>query len=72
MADATNLPFPDNTFDVVSVHDGLHHLSEPWKAVREMVRVAKKGIVIIEPAKAAYLKLKKMQPTYRLTKKTNL
>ncbi len=52
VADATNLPFPDNTFDVVSVHDGLHHLNEPWKAVREMVRVAKKGIVIIEPAKA--------------------
>lgn len=52
IADATNLPFPDNAFDIVSVHDGLHHLKEPQKAVREMVRVARKGIVIIEPAKA--------------------
>jgi len=52
VADATNLPFPDDTFDVVFVHDGLHHLTEPYKAVGQMVRSAKKGIVIIEPARA--------------------
>jgi len=52
VANAINLPFPDNSFDIVSVHDGLHHLKEPKKAVKEMVRVARKGVVIIEPAKA--------------------
>lgn len=52
IGDSENLPFPDNSFDIVSVHDGLHHLNNPEKAVLEMVRVAKKGVVIIEPAKA--------------------
>ena len=52
IADSRNLPFLDNTFDIVSVHDGLHHLSNPKKAVTEMVRVAKRAVIIIEPAKA--------------------
>ncbi|MBU3956517.1 class I SAM-dependent methyltransferase [bacterium] len=50
--DAQNLPFQDNSFDIVSVHDGLHHLKDAAKAVKEMVRVARKGIIIIEPAKS--------------------
>jgi ubiquinone/menaquinone biosynthesis C-methylase UbiE len=57
IADATNLPFPDNSFDISAVHDGLHHLKEPWKAVREMFRVAKKAIIIIEPAKASITRI---------------
>ncbi len=57
IADSTNLPFPDNSFDIVSVHDGLHHLANPKKAVKEMVRAAKKGIIIIEPAKALITEL---------------
>lgn len=51
MGDAQNLSFSDNSFDIVSVHDGLHHLKDPAKAVREMARVSRKGIIIIEPAK---------------------
>ncbi|MCX5701461.1 MAG: class I SAM-dependent methyltransferase [Candidatus Omnitrophica bacterium] len=56
-ADVANLSFPDNSFDIVSVHDGLHHLSDPKKAVREMVRIAKKAVIIIEPAKALITEL---------------
>lgn len=52
MADSENLSFPDDSFDIVSVHDGLHHLKNPRKAVLEMIRVAKRGVVIIEPARA--------------------
>ena len=52
MADVTNLPFADNSFDIVSVHDGLHHLENPKRAVEEMGRVAKGAVIIIEPAKA--------------------
>jgi len=55
--DATKLPFPDNAFDLVSVHDGLHHIPEPLEAIKEMVRVSRKGIIIIEPAKASLTKL---------------
>jgi len=57
IADSTNLPFPDNSFDIVSVHDGLHHLNNPKKAVKEMARLAKKGIIIIEPARALITEL---------------
>ena len=52
VADANNLPFADNSFDIVSVHDGLHHLENPKRAVKEMRRVAKRAVIIIEPAKA--------------------
>jgi SAM-dependent methyltransferase len=50
--DAENLPFPDKAFDIVSVHDGLHHLPNPHAAIQEMCRVARKAIVIIEPARS--------------------
>ena len=51
--DAENLPFHDDSFDYAFVHDGLHHLASPERAVREMSRIAATGIVISEPAKAA-------------------
>ena len=57
IADATNLPYPTKSFDIVSVHDGLHHLDNPKKAINEMARLAKKGIVIVEPAKALITEL---------------
>jgi ubiquinone/menaquinone biosynthesis C-methylase UbiE len=57
IADATDLPFENDSFDVVSVHDGLHHLSNPKKAIAEMVRVAKEAVVIIEPARALITEL---------------
>ncbi|MBN2089124.1 class I SAM-dependent methyltransferase [candidate division KSB1 bacterium] len=50
--DAENLPFSDQSFDFVFVHDGLHHLNEPDKAIREMARVARQGIFFTEPANA--------------------
>jgi SAM-dependent methyltransferase len=51
-ADAENLPFADLSFDYAFVHDGLHHLPEPECAIREMARVATRGILITEPADA--------------------
>jgi SAM-dependent methyltransferase len=52
VGDAEHLPFPDGAFDIVAVHDGLHHLPNPHLAIAEMVRVAKKAIVVIEPARS--------------------
>lgn len=37
------LPFEDNTFDVVFEHQMILHLEDPSKAVQEMRRVTKKG-----------------------------
>lgn len=52
-ADAEALPFRDSSFDIVAVHDGLHHLEAPERAIREMARVARHGVLILEPARAA-------------------
>lgn len=40
-ADAYNLPFDDDTFDVVHAHQLLQHLADPVAALREMRRVTK-------------------------------
>jgi ubiquinone/menaquinone biosynthesis C-methylase UbiE len=38
-ADAENLPFPDESFDLVYSHGVLHHTPETGKAIREIHRV---------------------------------
>jgi SAM-dependent methyltransferase len=53
VADAERLPFGERSFDFVYVHDGLHHLEDPRRGVEEMCRVARLGVVISEPARAA-------------------
>lgn len=57
VADAENLAFPDRSFDIVAVHDGLHHLDEPRRAIREMARVARQAVLILDPARAALTRL---------------
>jgi SAM-dependent methyltransferase len=53
VADVENLPFADASFDVVYVHDGLHHLEDPLLGLDEMARVASGGVSVNEPARAA-------------------
>jgi ubiquinone/menaquinone biosynthesis C-methylase UbiE len=53
VADAERLPFPDRSFDVVYVHDGLHHLEDPGAGLVEMARVASRAVSVNEPAQAA-------------------
>jgi ubiquinone/menaquinone biosynthesis C-methylase UbiE len=50
-ANAYRLPFPDNFADVAACHTLLYILGKPLKALREMVRVAKRDgkVVAIEP-----------------------
>ena len=57
VADAENLAFADHRFDIVAVHDGLHHLDNPDRAIREMARVARRGVLILDPAQAALTNL---------------
>jgi ubiquinone/menaquinone biosynthesis C-methylase UbiE len=44
--DALNLPFEDDSFDFVIETGALHHIKTPLDAVAEMVRVARKGVLI--------------------------
>lgn len=47
---AEDLPFPDSTFDIVTVRQAPHHFADVHVAIREMVRVAKVGarLVIVD------------------------
>lgn len=42
-ASATELPFADNTFDLVCAFDVIEHIEDHQQAVRELCRVAKNG-----------------------------
>ncbi len=50
VADAMNLPFKDNSFNVTSIAYGIRNVSDPVKALSEMARVTKKGgtVMILE------------------------
>ena len=47
VADATQLPFPDQSFDLVMCFETLEHADNPWKIVAEIERVCKKNGIII-------------------------
>jgi SAM-dependent methyltransferase len=47
--DAEDLAYPDDSFDFCIVHSGLHHCKSPHKALLEMYRVSRKGVVVFEP-----------------------
>jgi SAM-dependent methyltransferase len=46
---AEALPFPDKSFDLVLVRDGLHHLPRPVQGLNEMLRVCRKAVIVCEP-----------------------
>jgi SAM-dependent methyltransferase len=46
VADAQDLPFQDDTFDVVHAHQVLQHLGDPVAALRQMGRVCRPGGVV--------------------------
>ncbi len=47
--DANDIKLPNNSFDVVFCHALLHHVDNIDRVIREMVRVSKKYVVILEP-----------------------
>lgn len=44
--DANNLPYPDNSFDIVYCHQVLQHVKDPISILKEMRRVAKPGGIV--------------------------
>jgi ubiquinone/menaquinone biosynthesis C-methylase UbiE len=41
--DMLHLPFPDETFDIVWAWGTVHHTTDPFRAIAELVRVLKRG-----------------------------
>lgn len=76
-ADALTLPFKDFCFDLVFSANLLHHVDNIGTSIREMKRVSKRYIVIIEPNKynpLIYLfsKLKKEEDIHKIFTLNNL
>ncbi len=46
--DAENLSFDENSFDFVIVHAALHHCFSPHRALLNIYRVAKQGVILFE------------------------
>ncbi len=46
---AEKITFDDNSYDYVFCKESIHHCPRPYLALYEMLRVAKKGIFLIEP-----------------------
>lgn len=52
VADVAKLPFEGGAFDIAYVHDGLHHIEDPFAGLDEMARVARSVVCLTEPAQA--------------------
>jgi SAM-dependent methyltransferase len=46
---AEKIDLPDDYFDFILCKETLHHMSNPYQAIHECLRVAKFGVVLIEP-----------------------
>ena len=65
-ADAQYLPFPDNTFDVITIAFGIRNVTDKDMALRSMLRVLKPGgkLLILEFSKPTSSLLSKIYDTY--------
>ncbi|MGA3160883.1 MAG: class I SAM-dependent methyltransferase [Terracidiphilus sp.] len=48
-ADAEDMQFADDSYDLVLAHETLHHCRSPHKALLEMLRVSRRHVIIQEP-----------------------
>jgi SAM-dependent methyltransferase len=55
--DAQSLSYEDSSFDFTFVADGLHHCQSPHRAMLEMYRVARKGIIVIESRRSLLMQV---------------
>ncbi|WP_286876396.1 ubiquinone/menaquinone biosynthesis methyltransferase, partial [Marinimicrobium sp. UBA4509] len=65
-ADAQYLPFPDNTFDCITIAFGLRNVTDKDLALRSMLRVLKPGgrLLVLEFSKPQNPLLEKAYDTY--------
>lgn len=72
-ADATSLPFGDNSFDVCCILGALHHSAMPHTIIAELIRVARRAVVVSDEAnhfhggvRQSLITLSLFKPIYRL------
>jgi SAM-dependent methyltransferase len=54
--DAEDIRLPDNAYDIVLVHEVIHHCRCPQLALCEMLRVAKDYVVMMEPNDSFFMR----------------
>lgn len=54
--DAEAIDRPDNSVDLAVVHAGLHHCASPHRALAEMYRVARQGVLVFEARDSAAMR----------------
>src|SRR5688572_24937831 len=47
--DAEKVTFEDDSFDFCVAADGLHHCQSPHRGLLELYRVARRGVIVLEP-----------------------
>jgi len=55
--DAESSNLPDNSYDMVFVHEAIHHCRCPHRALCEMLRVARRYVIMMEPNDSAFMRL---------------
>lgn len=55
--DAHAMDVPDESFDHVIGHAGLHHCSRPHQALHEMYRIARRTVVVVENQDSPLMRL---------------
>lgn len=55
--DIENIALPDNSYDVVFVHEVLHHCQSPHRGLCECLRIAKKLVIFMEPSDSLIMRL---------------
>lgn len=68
-ANAECLPFPDNTFDCITIAFGLRNVTDKDKALRSMARILKPGgrLLVLEFSKPTNPVMSKVYDTYSFT-----
>ncbi|GAA5093901.1 bifunctional demethylmenaquinone methyltransferase/2-methoxy-6-polyprenyl-1,4-benzoquinol methylase UbiE [Wohlfahrtiimonas larvae] len=69
LINAEEIPFPDNTFDLVTISFGLRNVTDKLQALKEMRRVTKPGgrVVVMEFSKTNNPALTKLYDFYSFT-----
>lgn len=69
LQDAQHLTFGDKTFDFCFVSDGIHHCASPHRALLEMYRVCRTGILVFDSRDSLLMRLANalnLSPVYEL------
>lgn len=72
LGSATEIPYPDDFFDLVICGEVLEHLEDPEKAIKELLRVVKKGgrLLISTPYKETMVKIVSFEHLWSFDGKT--